>query len=107
MVSVNQIEDNTKLADTIASHLSLKIADKQVEHRQKIGESLAAKAQDPSWQMLEQLKGSGASIRRSDGLLRLHIAKALDRWQIPHSIEQTVKKLPLDNHEKFVWQSYK
>ncbi len=85
----------------------IKIADKQVEHRQKIGKSLAAKAQDPSWQMLEQLKGSGASIRRSDGLLRLHIAKALDRWQIPHSIEQTVKKLPLDNHEKFVWQSYK
>lgn len=29
MVSVNQIEDNSKLADTIASHLALKIADKQ------------------------------------------------------------------------------
>lgn len=29
LVSVNQIEDYSKLADTIASHLSLKIADKQ------------------------------------------------------------------------------
>ena len=29
LVSVNQIEDYTKLADTIASHLALKIADKQ------------------------------------------------------------------------------
>ena len=29
MVSVNQIEDPAKLADTIASHLALKIADKQ------------------------------------------------------------------------------
>ena len=29
MVSVNQIEDSAKLADTIASHLALKIADKQ------------------------------------------------------------------------------
>ena len=29
LVSVNQIEDNSKLADTIASHLALKIADKQ------------------------------------------------------------------------------
>lgn len=29
LVSINQIEDHAKLADTIASHLSLKIADKQ------------------------------------------------------------------------------
>ena len=29
LVSVNQIEDFSKLADTIASHLSLKVADKQ------------------------------------------------------------------------------
>jgi len=29
LVSINQIEDSSKLADTIASHLSLKIADKQ------------------------------------------------------------------------------
>ena len=29
LVSVNQIEDNSKLADTIASHLALKINDKQ------------------------------------------------------------------------------
>lgn len=28
-MSINQIEDLSKMADTIASHLSLKIADKQ------------------------------------------------------------------------------
>ena len=29
LVSINQIEESSKLADTVASHLALKIADKQ------------------------------------------------------------------------------
>ena len=41
LVSINQIEDSTKLADTVASHLSLKIADKQeILELRSVGERL-------------------------------------------------------------------
>ena len=84
----------------------IKIADSHWEVRQKIGTKLLAKAQDTSWQMIEQLKGDGAPLRRSDGLLRMHIALALDRWNIKHNITDAVKNMPLDHHEKFLWQNY-
>jgi hypothetical protein len=84
----------------------IKIADAHWEVRQKIGTKLLAKAQDTSWQMIEQLKGDGAPLRRSDGLLRMHIALALDRWNIKHNITDAVKNMPLDHHEKFLWQNY-
>ena len=83
----------------------IKIADTHGEVRRKIGERLREKAQDNSWQMSEQLKGDGAPERRSDGLIRMHIALALDRWQIRHNIAGTVKAIPLDDHEKFLWQN--
>ena len=83
----------------------IKIADANGDVRQKIGERLREKAQDNSWQMSEQLKGDGAPERRSDGLIRMHIALALDRWQIRHNIAESVKAIPLDNHEKFLWQN--
>ena len=84
----------------------IKIADSNETLRQTIGEKLLLKAQDTSWQMLEQLKGEGASIRRSDGLLRLHIARALDRWGMNHQLKKTAESLPLDSHEKFLWKNY-
>ena len=84
----------------------IKIADFHPELRQKIGNILAAKAQDPAWQMIEQLKGDSAPVRRSDGLLRLYIARKLDEWQIRHDIAGAVKAIPLDDHEKFLWQNY-
>ena len=99
--NLNRHDCEKFFAHTVAA--LIKIADSNPMYRQAIGEKLLLKAQDSSWQMLEQLKGAGASIRRSDGLLRLHIAKALDRWNIAHTIAQTVKTLPLDDHEKFVW----
>ena len=41
LVSLNQIEDPSKLADTVAAHLNLKIAEKQeVLETQKVGERL-------------------------------------------------------------------
>ena len=85
----------------------IKIADTHADCRSEIGSKLLQLAQDPSWQMLEQLKGTGASIRRSDGLMRLHIAHALDRWNMKHSIAETAARLPLESHEKFLWQNYK
>lgn len=84
----------------------MKIADTHAELRARVGSKLLQKAQDPAWQMLEQLKGEGAGIRRSDGLLRLHIAKMLDRWQMQHSIAETVKAMDLEPHERFLWQQY-
>ena len=84
----------------------IKIADFHPELRQKIGNILAAKAQDPSWQMIEKLKGDGAPVRRSDGLIRLHIARKLDEWKIRHDIAGAIKNIPLDDHEKFLWKNY-
>ena len=84
----------------------IKIADSHKKMQQHVGAKLLAKAQDTSWQMIEQLKGDGAPVRRSDGLLRLHIAWALDRWHIKHRIAEAVRNIPLDDHEKFLWQNY-
>ena len=84
----------------------IKIADFYPELRQMIANALAAKAQDPAWQMIEQLKGDGAPLRRSDGLIRLHIARKLDEWKIRHDIAGAVKAIPLDDHEKFLWKNY-
>lgn len=84
----------------------IKIAEANPQYRSEIGGKLAALAQDPDWQMLEQLKGTGAAIRRSDGLLRLHTAIALDRWNIKHRIADTVAGLKLEAHERFLWKNY-
>ncbi len=84
----------------------IKIADAHLAARQKIANALAAKAQDPAWKMIEKLKGDEAPVRRSDGLLRLHIARKLDEWKIRHDIAEAIKNIPLDNHEKFLWQKY-
>ena len=84
----------------------IKIADAHLETRQKIANALAAKAQDPSWQMIEKLKGDEAPVRRSDGLIRLHIARKLDEWKIRHDTAEAIKNIPLDDHEKFLWKNY-
>ena len=85
----------------------IKIADANVEIREKTGNVLRELAEDVSWQMIEQLKGQGAAKRRSDGLLRWHIAKYLDKWQISHNIAEKVAPVQFDSHEKWFWKNYK
>ena len=84
----------------------LKVGEANVDVRGKIGAVLAALAEDTGWQMIEQLKGSGAKTRRSDGLLRLRIAKTLDSWQIKHSIAEKMSSLKLDSHEAWLLKNY-
>ena len=83
----------------------LKIGDANREKQQLIGKTLRELAEDTSWQMIEQLKGAGAFKRRSDGLLRWHIAKHLDKWAINHKIAEAVSTVPFDSHEKWLWKN--
>ena len=83
----------------------LKIGDANREKQQLIGKTLRELAEDTSWQMIEQLKGAGAFKRRSDGLLRWHIAKHLDKWAISHKIAEAVSSVPFDSHEKWLWKN--
>ena len=85
----------------------IKIADQHPECRRDTAEKLYAVAADTSWQIMEQLKGPGAALRRADGLMRLHIARALDRWQISHDLAQIAAGMDLENHEKWLWNQYK
>ena len=85
----------------------IKIADTHTACRPDTAEKLYALAADTSWQIMEQLKGSGAALRRADGLMRLHIARALDRWQIPHDLAKIADSMELDSHEKWLWNQYK
>ena len=85
----------------------IKIADAHTQCRRDAAEKLYALAADTSWQIMEQLKGPGAALRRADGLMRLHIARALDRWQIPHDLAKIADSMELENHEKWLWSQYK
>ena len=84
----------------------LKIGDANVDQRQYIGKVLKELAEDTSWQMIEQLKGEGAEKRRSDGLLRWHTAKHLDKWGIAHNIIEKAAEIEFDTHEKWLWKNY-
>lgn len=84
----------------------LKVGEANVSSREKIGSVLKEIAEDTSWQMIEQLKGKGAKTRRSDGLLRLRIARALDSWKIAHSIAGKMANLELDSHEAWLLNQY-
>ena len=84
----------------------LKVGEANTALRDKIGSVLKNLAEDTSWQMIEQLKGKGAKTRRSDGLLRLRIARTLDNWQIKHSIAEKMSSLKLDNHEAWLLKNY-
>ena len=84
----------------------LKVGEANVSSREKIGSVLKNIAEDTSWQMIEQLKGKGAKTRRSDGLLRLRIARALDSWNIAHSIAGKMANLELDSHEAWLLNQY-
>lgn len=84
----------------------LKVGEANIRLRDKIGSVLKDIAEDTSWQMIEQLKGKGAKTRRSDGLLRLRIARTLDSWQIKHSIAEKMSSLKLDSHEAWLLKNY-
>lgn len=82
----------------------LKIGDSRRESRSTAAPLLRGLAEDPDWVLTEPLNGPGGSSHRVDGLLRLHIARALDRRGIPHQIAAIAAGLPLDAHERWLWK---
>ena len=85
----------------------LKISDSREDTRASAAQLLRRLAEDPAWMLTEPLNGQKGKSHRVDGLFRLHIARMLDRWGIPHQIAATATRLPLDAHETWLWQHYK
>lgn len=84
----------------------LKIGESRTDTRSTVADLLRGLAENPDWFLLEPLNGPGGGSHRVDGLLRLHIARALDRWGVSHRIGAQAGKLSLDAHETWLWKHY-
>ena len=85
LVSVNQIEDYTKLADTIASHLSLKIADKQALLE---GKSLAER-----FEKLIGFMDSEITLLEVENRIRNRVRKQMEKSQKEYYLNEQMKAI--------------
>ena len=85
LVSVNQIEDHTKLADTIASHLSLKIADKQALLE---GKSLADR-----FEMLLGFMDAEITMLEVENRIRNRVRKQMEKSQKEYYLNEQMKAI--------------
>lgn len=85
LVSVNQIEDYTKLADTIASHLALKIADKQALLE---GKSLAER-----FEMLLGFMDAEITMLEVENKIRNRVRKQMEKSQKEYYLNEQMKAI--------------
>lgn len=85
LVSVNQIENPTKLADTIASHLSLKIADKQALLE---GKSLAER-----FEMLLGFMDAEITMLEVENRIRNRVRKQMEKSQKEYYLNEQMKAI--------------
>ncbi len=85
LVSVNQIEDRTKLADTIASHLALKIADKQALLE---GKSLAER-----FEMLLGFMDAEITMLEVENRIRNRVRKQMEKSQKEYYLNEQMKAI--------------
>ncbi len=85
LVSVNQIEDNTKLADTIASHLSLKIADKQ--------SLLEGKSLSERFEMLLGFMDAEITMLEVENRIRNRVRKQMEKSQKEYYLNEQMKAI--------------
>ncbi len=85
LVSVNQIEDRTKLADTIASHLALKIADKQALLE---GRSLAER-----FEMLLGFMDAEITMLEVENRIRNRVRKQMEKSQKEYYLNEQMKAI--------------
>ncbi len=85
LVSVNQIEDNTKLADTIASHLSLKIADKQA--------LLEGKSLSERFEMLLGFMDAEITMLEVENRIRNRVRKQMEKSQKEYYLNEQMKAI--------------
>ncbi len=85
MVSVNQIEDYAKLADTIASHLSLKIADKQA--------LLEGKTLSERFEMLLGFMDAEITVLEVENRIRNRVRKQMEKSQKEYYLNEQMKAI--------------
>ncbi len=85
LTAVNQIEDPTKLADTIASHLSLKIADKQVLLE---GHSLAER-----YEKLLGFMDAEITMLEVENRIRTRVRKQMEKSQKEYYLNEQMKAI--------------
>ncbi len=72
--------------------------------RGRIGPLVAGVLEDEPWRLDARLKGTVADLKRMDPLFRIAAAAEFDRWQLPHRIGATLRRLPLDATERALAQ---
>ena len=85
LVSVNQIEDYTKLADTIAAHLALKITDKQALLE---GKSLAER-----FEMLLGFMDAEITMLEVENRIRNRVRKQMEKSQKEYYLNEQMKAI--------------
>ncbi len=85
LVSVSQIDDYTKLADTIASHLALKIADKQALLE---GKSLAER-----FEMLLGFMDAEITMLEVENKIRNRVRKQMEKSQKEYYLNEQMKAI--------------
>ena len=85
LVSVNQIDDYTKLADTIASHLALKINDKQALLE---GKSLAER-----FEMLLGFMDAEITMLEVENRIRNRVRKQMEKSQKEYYLNEQMKAI--------------
>ena len=85
LVSVNQIEDYTKLADTIAAHLALKIADKQA--------LLEGKSLSERFEMLLGFMDAEITMLEVENRIRNRVRKQMEKSQKEYYLNEQMKAI--------------
>lgn len=85
LVSVNQISDNTKLADTIASHLSLKIKDKQA--------LLEGKSLSERFELLLGFMDAEITMLEVENRIKNRVRKQMEKSQKEYYLNEQMKAI--------------
>lgn len=85
MMSVNQIDDHAKLADTIASHLTLKIADKQA--------LLEGKTLSERFEMLLGFMDAEITVLEVENRIRNRVRKQMEKSQKEYYLNEQMKAI--------------
>ena len=85
LVSVNQIEDFSKLADTIASHLSLKVADKQA--------LLEAKSLQERFEKVLQFMNAEITLLEVENKIKTRVKKQMEKSQKEYYLNEQMKAI--------------
>lgn len=85
LVSINQIEDLSKMADTIASHLSLKIADKQ--------ELLEAQSLKEQFEKILGFMNAEITMLEVENRIKTRVKKQMEKSQKEYYLNEQMKAI--------------